>query len=60
MNINDPTISRILAILIEDLDLPSRAKFIRDAESSPNMKEFVKGLDSYKTIYDNARKIKGR
>lgn len=55
MNIDNPDISRILAILIEDLDLPSRDRFMRDAEKSPNLKEFLKGMKTYRTIYDKPK-----
>lgn len=56
MDINNPEISRILAILVEDLDPTSRLEFIKDAKKSPDMKSFMEGYKKYSTIYDKIRK----
>lgn len=49
MNINEPTISRILAILIKNIDIEDRRTFLNDAEKSANMEEFISGMSKYKT-----------
>ncbi len=50
MNINDPTISRILAVLIQPVLFEDRSKFIENAEKAPNMESFIRGINRYKTI----------
>lgn len=49
MNINDPTISRILAVLIQPVLFEDRRKFVEDAEKATNMDSFVQGINRYKT-----------
>lgn len=50
MNINDPTTSQILAVLIQNVDGPDRQKFIEDAKDAANMDVFIKGLGKYKPV----------
>jgi hypothetical protein len=50
MNINDPTTSQILAILIQNVDAPDREKFRQDAREAANMDVFIKGLGKYKPV----------
>ena len=47
MNINDPTISQTLAVLIQPVVFEDRRRFIADAEKAPDMESFIKGLDRY-------------
>jgi hypothetical protein len=49
MNINDPTISRQLAILIQPIVAEDRRKFIRDAENAKDMDEVLRSLPKYRT-----------
>lgn len=50
MNINDPTTSRILAILIRNLEGDEWARFREDAAKAKNIDEFIKGMGKYKTV----------
>ena len=49
MNINDPTTSRELAILIQPIVAEDRRKFIRDAENAKDMNEVIRSLSKYRT-----------
>jgi hypothetical protein len=52
MNINEPTTSRQLSILIEPVLAEERRRFIQDAREAEDMESFMSGLNKYKTIYD--------
>jgi hypothetical protein len=49
MNINDPTISRTLAVLIQPVVFEDRRRFIEDAEKAPDLDSFILGLGKYET-----------
>lgn len=51
MNINEPTISRMLAILIQPVEAKERRRFIRDAESSPDLETFIRSLNEYEVSF---------
>lgn len=48
MNINDPKISRMLAILIQPVVAEDRRKFIQSAEQAADMGSFVKTFKDYR------------
>lgn len=50
MNINEPAISRTLAILIQPVIAEDRRKFIRGAEEAKDMDSFIRTLDQYRTV----------
>lgn len=50
MKINEPTTSRILAILIRNIDVADRDQFIKDAEEAPDMDTFIKEMGKYRTL----------
>jgi len=52
MNINEPTTSRQLSILIEPVLAEERRRFLQDAREAEDMESFMSGLNKYKTIYD--------
>jgi tagatose-1,6-bisphosphate aldolase non-catalytic subunit AgaZ/GatZ len=49
MNINDPAISRMLAILIQPVVAEDRRRFVYDAEQAEDMDSFIESLDEYET-----------
>jgi hypothetical protein len=49
MNINDPAISRMLAILIQPVVAEDRRRFIEVAEQVDDMESFLETLDAYGT-----------
>jgi hypothetical protein len=49
MNINDPAISRMLAILIQPVVAEDRRRFIEGAEQAEDMDSFIESLDEYET-----------
>ena len=49
MNINDPTTSRTLAVLIQPVSFNDREKFLEDAEKAPNMDSFIRSINKYRT-----------
>lgn len=50
MNIEDPTTSRTLAAIIQNIASESHGEFISDARRAPTMEAFLKGLNKYKTV----------
>lgn len=53
MDINEPITSRMLAVLIQNIDFDDRAQFIKDAEEAESMKAFMEGAGKYRrTEYD--------
>lgn len=53
MDINEPTTSRMLAVLIQSIDFDDREKFIKDAQEAESMETFMEGSGKYKRIeYD--------
>lgn len=53
MDINEPTISRMLAVLIQSVEFDDRAQFIKDAQEAKSMEAFMEGSGKYKRIeYD--------
>lgn len=51
MNINEPAISRTLAILIQPVIAEDRRKFIRGAEEAKDLNSFIKSMVDYRTSY---------
>jgi hypothetical protein len=49
MNIDQPSISRTLAILIQPVIADDREKFLEGAERAENMEDFMKTLKNYRT-----------
>lgn len=49
MNIHEPSTSRTLATMIQNIAAESRGQFISDAKRAQNMESFMKGLNRYKT-----------
>lgn len=53
MDINEPSTSRTLAVLIQSIDFEDRAKFISDAKKAESMETFMEGMSKYRrTEYD--------
>lgn len=50
MNLNNPDTCRTLAVIIQKIAPESREQFRIDAETSPDMETFMKGLNKYKTV----------
>jgi hypothetical protein len=50
MNINDPAISRMLAILIQPVVAEDRRRFVEGAEQAEDMDSFIESLDEYRTF----------
>jgi hypothetical protein len=50
MNIHEPTTSRILAILIQNIHGDDRQRFREDAEKAPDMDTFIKGMGQYRAV----------
>jgi len=50
MNINDPAISRMLAILIQPVVAEDRRRFIEGALRAEDMDAFIESLDEYETV----------
>ena len=49
MDINEPNISRTLAILIQPVIAEDRKKFLKGAERAKDMETFLKTLGNYRT-----------
>lgn len=50
MNIADPTISRLLAILVQPVHAEDRLRFIKDSRKAKDLKEFLKLYRTYRKI----------
>ena len=50
MDINEPTNSRTLAILIQPIVAEDRKRFIEDAQKAKDMEEVMKNLSRYRTF----------
>jgi hypothetical protein len=48
MNIADPAISRLLAVLVQPIHAQDRLRFIKDSQKVKNFKEFLKLYKTYR------------
>jgi hypothetical protein len=48
MDINEPSTSRTLAVLIQSIVFEDRAKFLSDAQEAESMETFMEGMSKYK------------